>query len=279
MSLPVIAVLGAGDLGSACALRLFRSGFKVILIEKSSALDIHYIRNFTGTLYAGSKNILGITVRTVSGLLEKEALPFDNFEESFLPFMLNNNEIPLLTEKDSDALKTADISYLVIAQNSLTDIPAVNALLESEVKAVAFNNAASVNAAYLINREGLVVYPFLKDDFDANFGKASVKERETVKAPIEGVFMTDKEINALIHRKEEIGKINNIAIFSPYEGRLSGCLNSGAFVSAGTEIAEITSLKDSGNDGRKIPEKYTLLAGAVLEAVMFDLNLQKNKVS
>ena len=279
MSLPVIAILGAGDLGTACALRLFRSGFKVILIEQTMPQDIHYIRNFVSTVYSGKKEINGVKAKTVSGFLQQESLPFDNFEESFLPFMLNNYEIPVLTENDTTSLAAAEIKYLVITKSNLKDIPAVTALLNDEIKTIVFDDKVSNDGSYIINNSGLVIYPFLRDDYDAAPAEKQFKEADTIKAPLEGIFIADKEINSIVRLKDEVGKISNIPILSPYEGKLSGRLNSGAFVTSGTKIAEITSLKNEDNDGRKIPEKYTLLSGAVLEAVMFDLNLEKNQDS
>ena len=279
MSLPVIAILGAGDLGTACALRLFRSGFKVILIEKTAPQDIHYIRNFIGAVYSGKKEINGIKAKTVSGFLQQESLAVDNFEESFLPYMLNNNEIPILTENDTNSITSVKIAYLVIAQAELKKIPAIEVLLNDEVKTIGFDTDAVDIESYIIGSNGLVFYPFLRDEYDTDSAGKQIKKPDTIKAPIEGVFMADKEINSTIHLKNEVGKISNIPILSPYEGKLSGRLNSGAFVKAGTSIAEITPLNNEDNDGRKIPDKYNLLSGAVLEAVMFDMNLQKNENS
>ncbi len=273
---PVIAIVGAGDLGTACALRLFRSGFKVIMIEKRVAQDIHYIRNFVGAVYTGSKEINGVRGKTVSGFLEQESFAFDNFEDTFLSFMLNNKEIPLLTEKDIDSINTVKITHLIITKDDLIDIPAVKNLLNRDIKTIGFEGNSSTVLNYTINNSGLVVYPFLRNIYTDNPLETKIKSAESIKSPIEGIFVADKEINSVVQIKDEIGKIDSIPIFSPYEGKLSGRLNSGAFVESGTEIAEITLLKDNENDGRKIPEKFILLSGAVLEALMFDMNLQKN---
>lgn len=51
MKWPIILVTGSGDEATAVAVRLFRSGFKVILIVHNKPVDLHYHRNFTRCIF------------------------------------------------------------------------------------------------------------------------------------------------------------------------------------------------------------------------------------
>jgi len=52
-----IAILGAGNFGTATALRLFRSGFRPVLFELQNPTDLNYNRTFSDVVYRGSKAI------------------------------------------------------------------------------------------------------------------------------------------------------------------------------------------------------------------------------
>ena len=62
-----IYIFGASNLGSAIAMRLFRTGFHPVLIERQSPVDIHYNRTFNGSAFSGKKTIDGISAKTISG--------------------------------------------------------------------------------------------------------------------------------------------------------------------------------------------------------------------
>ena len=281
MALPVVAILGAGDLGTACALRLFRSGFKVIIVNQMISQNIHYSRNFLGAIYSGAKKINGVQVRTSADLFQREEMSFENFENSFLPFLLNNNEIPLLTEDEIASLSTIKIEYLIVTDEDLFAFSMNNGIIGDDTKVIIFDSLEIKKGNYIIRHDGLVNYPFLKDDFEVTkTDKITIEPKlDYIKAPIEGVFISQKDINSILHLKEEIGKIGDISILSPYGGKLTGLINSGAIVTAGTDLAEISPLRENRNDGKIIPEKQTLLAGGVLEALLFDLNLRNINIS
>ncbi len=281
MALPVVVILGAGDLGTACALRMFRSGFKVILIEAENHQNVHYTRNFSGVIYSGIKNINGVQARISSDLLQREDISIENFEKSFLPFILNNNEIPLVTESELSSLSRIKTHYLVIADPDLMGMINDYDVVDEDVKIITFHEMEISNATYIIDQSGLVIYPFLKEEFEI-LSKHDYKINTTlnyIKAPIEGIFISQKELNSSIRLKEEIGKIGNRSIVSLFEGKVTGLINSGTIVTKETNIAEINSLKESKYDGKIIPDEYTLLSGGVLEAILFDINLNDIDIS
>ena len=52
-----ILIIGAGDTGTVSAIRLFKSGFRPIMLEISHPSDLHYNRNFSDVVYQGKKII------------------------------------------------------------------------------------------------------------------------------------------------------------------------------------------------------------------------------
>jgi hypothetical protein len=275
MSLPLITILGSADLGTACALRFFRSGFKVVLLEEDIPKDVHYARNFSSVAYSGTKDINGVRARTPADLLQREALALEDFENSFLRFILNNNEIPFLSGDDIQSLLAIRTDYLVITKKELLKNVVVQKLLEKGANQVAFNSINIEGAHYAIDGRGLVQYPFLMDSYEPKPIESTMENICLLKSKLSGIFSTQKEINTWVRANEEICKIGDISLHSPCEGMLSGCLNSGLYIAEGDILVEISKEKGGKNDGKIIPNNNTLLAGGALEAVLFDLNLKK----
>jgi len=117
---------------------------------------------------------------------------------------------------------------------------------------------------------GRVNYPFLDDVYPDKI-IAAESQSTTIKAPLEGVFIANKKINDFIHEREPIATINQIPILSPASGKIEGLLNSGMFIKAATVFCQINSANSP--NAATIPEKYFSLAGGVLEALIYDINL------
>jgi len=272
-----VLIVGASDLGTACALRLFRSGLHVIIIEKDCPLDIYHARSFSNAVFSGSKTIDAITAKTYAQVLEEDALNSGSTVTNFIQFAVLNREIPVLTESDKVYLNHSNINYCIVCEPVLYK-KIIHALPE-ETSLIGFASEKKPDSyAYTICNSGAnfgrVFYAndaLLNTTSDISLNK---KEKyQQIKAPLEGVFQSSKSIDELIHEKEEIGKVDDIPILSPFLGRISGVLNSGVIISAGTVFAEI-DVSHSGLSGHFLSRDSFCLAGAVLEAVMYDSKLK-----
>jgi len=270
-------IIGASDLGTACALRLAHAGIQIVLIENDCPLDIYQSRSFSGAVFSGSKTIEGVTAGTIAKSIAGDNLAKNANVEEFITYTLKNREIPLVQASDSGYLKTFSIDYIIVTDETLYKNISIH--LYDNSTSVGFDTDADsrkyiytiCNAIFYFGR---VIYPHI--------GPAPLPEKrarhvmdsyEKIKSPIEGVFQSVKSVNDSIHEKEEIAKINEIPILSPVNGRISGILNSGVIVPAGAEFVEIDK-SYSGIPGNVISKDSMCLAGAVLEAILYDQNLK-----
>lgn len=271
-----VLIIGSGDIGTACALRLFHAGFRVIILESEQPLDIHHTRTFSEVAYLGYKAIQGVTARTIANVIESDDLQPDSTLTGFVRYQLTNREIAFIALPDASGLTELDISYAVVTQPEMETL--IKAHLSESVKRIGFIRALPDNSYhYAIAADdrhyGNVVYPFLQDEISAQPEKTlPVENTYPVKAPIEGVFTTIRTVNEQIIERDEIGKINDIAILAPASGRLSGLLNSGIIIKAKTIFAEISLRRDNAHF-HIIPKEAFCLAGGVLEAIMYDLKM------
>ncbi len=271
-----IMILGAGDAGTATALRLYRAGFKPFIVEENIPRDLYHRRNFCQAMFSGHKTVNGLTARTLPGAIERGDVPSDISLKEFLKLQAANREIPLITFDDLPQLKNEPIDVVFVAQNTLWPQAApfiadetVRIGLHSLEDADSINFRIADHPPYL----GQVLYPFEEYYYLTSPLPATEKPAKyAVKAPLEGVFTATKNPDEAVLEKEEIGRINEIPILAPVHGKISGILNSGLIVPQGAVFAEI-DLHPKALPAAVIPEKYFNIAGGVLEAILYHLHL------
>lgn len=275
-----ILICGTGDLASATAIRLFRAGFHVILLAADRPQDLHYQRTFSAAVYAGSREIEQVSADTVGGLLDKGDIDPDTTIPDFIHYTLANRHIPIIFADDfknnlnfvADYIFSSDADLFEVIPERISDDSVIIAPADIE---------SIEQAQYRICRDsvclGNVIYAFNRDSFtDCKKDDPDMKESEMVRAPLEGVFTTSCMLDGWIHEKQELGKINDIPILSPMSGKITGLLNSGLIITSGTAFAEVCPATKSISAKRLSFQSYAI-AGGVLEAILYDLNLNKTK--
>ena len=272
----VVLIYGLNDLATACALRLFRSGFQPVLCAPSQKNDLHSLRNFSAVLTGGKKVIEEVEAMTIAYAQQFYELSDQSSGEKICKHVLEDRKICVIDENEIKEIN-AIIHYLIAADNITDSINQV--LSEINSKFIRLSNYSSeLHANYTISAAkdtlGKVMYPFLSIEEENEKKNNDSENLYCVNAPIEGLFTADKSVNDLIIEKEIFGKINDIPILSPVSGKITGILHSGILLGKKEAIIEIDQSKK--NDGRIIPFRCFAIAGGVLEAILFDQNLYKD---
>jgi xanthine dehydrogenase accessory factor len=267
-----VCIIGSGTDGTACALRLFRAGFGIMIIEKSPPVDIYHHLTFSRAYFSGKRSIDGITARTLPGAIEAGLEP-DIQIKDFVDFQIKNREIALLTHEQVLFLKNIQIDYLVLTDSQVLADDIIHISNNTKLICIGFNENVA-DCRYRIANDpvhfGQVLYPFLDDKaFSSKEINGTSESDNIIKAPLEGVFTTLKQVGDNIYEKDEAGRINDIPILSPFAGRITGLLNSGLFIQSKTIFAEVNPVKNIISTS-VLPQSSFALAGGVLEAVIFD---------
>lgn len=64
----IVLIRGGGDLATGVAFRLYKSGFKVVIVELPKPLAVRRLASFSEAIYAGEVTIEGITAKKVSDI-------------------------------------------------------------------------------------------------------------------------------------------------------------------------------------------------------------------
>ena len=102
----IILIRGGGDLATGVAIRLIRSGLRVVLTEIAQPLAVRRTVAFAEAVYAGEVKVEGITAHSIPDLT-------DSFR---ILMVLGKQQIPILVDPDCTSAKRLHVSVIVDAR-------------------------------------------------------------------------------------------------------------------------------------------------------------------
>ncbi len=261
-----VLICGTDDLATASAIRLYRAGLQVALANFQNPVDLHHHRTFTRAIFNGNRLIKGIRACTFSYCLENELVHADSDLNGFLQYAWLNKEIPVLLVEELQRGAYLLFDFVIILNDEV--YRSLEKSLPDSIHMI--SGVENVEATYHVftsgPRLGQVKYPFEEEEPESGAEKS---KNHVVRAPIEGVFVAEKNAGDKVFEKEVLAKIAEIPILSPVSGVVLGILNSGGIVTRHTPLVEIGKITPNFNV-RELPLTAWAVAGGVLEAVLFD---------
>lgn len=259
---PLILIRGGGDLASGVALRLFRVGFQVAILELDKPLAVRRTVSFSEAVYEGTHTVEGVTARLVSA---------DQFQVA-----LEAGEIPVLVDPQANILRNQFLTsprttFLVDAR-----------LLKSEPEPLAvelplhiglgpgFSAGDNCHAVIETRRSHTLGRVYWQGPAQADSGQPEGDPKRVLRAPVSGNVQPFKEIGELCREGERIASMNGQEIISPFDGILRGLIHPRVDVPAGMKIGDMDPRNDPAMC-RLVSDKALSIGGGVLEAVLIKL--------
>lgn len=259
---PLILIRGGGDLASGVALRLFRVGFQIAILELDKPLAVRRTVSFSEAVYEGTQTVEGVTARLVSA---------DQFQVA-----LEAGEIPVLIDPQANILRnqfltSPRMTFLVDAR-----------LLKSEPEPLAvelplhiglgpgFSAGDNCHAVIETRRSHTLGRVYWQGPAQADSGQPEGDPKRVLRAPVSGNVQPFKQIGELCREGERIASVNGEAIVSPFDGVLRGLIHPRVDVPAGMKIGDVDPRNDPAMC-RIVSDKSLSIGGGVLEAVLIKL--------
>lgn len=264
-----IVIMGAGDRGTAAALRLFHSGFQPVLLERGQPSDLHFIRNFTDVIYCERKTVEDVQAAVVLPATPDQVLPEQ------LRKCAANRIIPVINTLDTgdqDILKRIRPEVLVDCTRSFGQTK------KTDLAWSDFPCVIRIGFIYNVGEDGHYIIGDNQQYYGLVFSSRHQITPEypaldtVLRSPLQGVFQTVKRIGDEVQERETIGLINNIKIMAPNKGYITGLLHSGHFVLAGQPLFELVSYQKSREALVTLPANCRAIAGGILETVLRHLS-------
>lgn len=258
----IILLRGGGDLASGVALRLNKSGFKVVITELPKPLAVRRMACFSEAIYSGEVTIEGIVAKRVNDIDD----PLRILQ------LLSKGRIPVIIDPDGKSIQAVHPTVIVDARM----LKAAPEPLRHTAKLYiglgpGFIGGANCHAAIETKRGpwlGRVLWdgPTLDDSGIPEPVGAKHSER-ALYAPNEGTLTTLKQIGDHVIEGEPVASIDGQEIIAPFSGLLRGLIHPNAEIKRGMKIGDL----DPRNDPdlcNHVSDKALAIGGGVLEAIL-----------
>lgn len=259
----LVVIRGAGDLGSGVALRLWRSGFDVVLLERDRPMAVRRTVAFSEAAFEGAAVVEGVT-----------AVLAESVDD--VPRIVGAGRIPLLIDPEAvsvSALRPRAVVDAVLAKRNLGTrkewAPMVIGL------GPGFRAGDDVHAVVETNRGPNLGRVLWRGGAEANTGQPAPvgghAADRVLRAPATGVISDGCTIGAVVDRGNAVCAVAGVPVPAAFTGLVRGLLRDGAVVSRGTKIGDLDPRMDRSLVER-VSDKSLAVAGGVLEAVMMGLH-------
>ena len=265
----LVLLRGGGDLASGVALRLQRSGIKVVIIELAEPLAVRRTVSFAETVYEGRHTVEGVAACLVT--------------PEQLPAALEADEIPVLVDPDADILLSslrhssgqAFLFPVVIDARLIKQPPAplpISVPLHIGL-GPGFHAGVNCHAAIETRRSHTLGRVYWNGSTQPDSGQPEGDPRRVLRAPIDGIFIGHKQIGEHCEPGELIAEVESpignhkSQIVNPIAGVLRGLIRDGVQVTKGLKIGDIDP-RDDRSACFLVSDKGLAIGGAVLEAIL-----------
>jgi len=255
-----VLIRGGGDLATGAAIRLHRSGIKVLITELPKPLAVRRMVSFAETVYEGHHTVEGVKSRLI------EADQFSAWDDA--------DEIPVLIDPDADILST--FRFPVVVDARLTKQPSaplpVNVPLHIGL-GPGFYAGRDCQAVIETRRSHTLGRVIWDGKSQSDSGEPEGDPRRVLRSTDEGVVISLANIGDHLEEGQLIGKIqsktknHNSEIVSPFAGALRGLVHDGLYVSKGMKIGDVDP-RDDSSASFLVSEKALAIGGGVLEAIL-----------
>ena len=228
-----VLIIGGGDVGSAIAHVLFRSGFAVVISERQQSTHARRGMAFTDALFDGSALLEGIEARWLPDVAAVEDCWKDG---SF---------IPLTTVPETQLLAMLRFDVVVDATMRRNRIPPDLRSPGATAVGVGPGYSPGVNCDVAIESQwGESMGRVLRDSPAAERSGGpraldGVTRERFAKAPLDGVWHTRATLGQVVRAGDVLGQLEGELITAPISGHLRGLAHDGVRVMRGQVLLEV----------------------------------------
>ena len=262
----IVLMRGAGDLASGVALRLHRSGFRVIMTELAQPVVVRRMVSFAEAIYRGEFEVEGVVAKHAEELSEVQ----DIFIAGKIPILVNpeGSIIDRLKENTWDSSRFVLIDGRMIKQKPERGLDQANLVIGLGPGFIAGEDCHAIVETKRGHFLGRVIW---QGSAQANTGVPegvqNYSSERVLRAPTDGVMQGLAEIGEHISPGQIVAVVKDQPVKAPFRGVLRGLLHSGLTIKRGLKVGDL----DPRDDPRYcwlVSDKSLAVGGGVLEAIL-----------
>jgi len=259
MKQTVVAVRGGGDIATGVAHRLFRCGFKVLVLEVSQPTVIRRKVAFAQAVYSGS-----IEVEEITAVLASKPEMVEDIWQS--------KKIPVLIDPDLSCLEILQPRVLVEATLAKKNTCITRDLAPLTI-ALGPGFTADKNVNFVIETMrghdlGRIID---KGTTAANTGipepVLGYTEERVLRAPCDGIVKSVLSIGDTVRKGDTVCLVGGQPVISSIDGVLRGCIMDDLQTHKGSKIGDVDP-RGIKENCFTISDKARAIGGSVLEVIL-----------
>jgi len=261
---PAVLVIGGGELGSAVAHRLVRSGLRVAIADLERPTCVRRRVSFATVLTEGPMEIEG-----VAGVRARSAAEARKTAAAGKVAVLGVPRGPT----DYGRLASEVGAAVVVDARMLKGNHGISRGLAPLVVGLGpgFKAPGEVDAVIETNRGHNLGRVIRSGEAEADTGKpgeiCGYSAERVIRAPASGVFVSEARLGAIVARGQVVGRVGGEEVAAPIAGLLRGLVADGVEVERGRKIGDVDP-RGEAIDVSTISDKGRAVAGGVLETVV-----------
>ncbi len=259
----LVVIRGGGDLATGVAVRLFRAGFKIIILEIERPTVIRLAVSFARTVYESKAVIEGIEGVLVSSCEEAENV-------------INKRKIAVLIDPEGNYINKLNPTILVdaiLAKRNLgtrkNQAPLVIGLGPGFTAGKDVDVVVETMRGHNLGRVYYQGQAAPNTGVPGEVGGESI--RRLLRAPADGKITPLHSIGDMVEVREAIAEVEGIPLKAEISGVLRGLIYPQSRVTKGMKVGDIDP-RGIRDHCFTISDKARSIGGAVLEAICAYLN-------
>lgn len=256
----VVIIRGGGDLASGTIHRLYRCGYRILVLECEKPTAIRRMVSFCEAVYDGQSSVEGVLCRKINSIGECEAV-------------WAAGEIPLMVDTEGDILKKYRPAALVDAILAKRNLGTTRDMSDLTI-ALGPGFVAGDDVDYVVETmrghnlarvitKGAALPNTGVPGMIAGFGKERV-----IHAPASGEIHCISKIADIVEKDQILAWIGDTLVRASLTGVLRGIIRDGFTVPKGMKIADIDPRKEQKKNCFTISDKARCIAGSVVEILL-----------
>lgn len=257
----VVIVRGGGDIASGAIQKLYRSGFRVLVLEVDKPSAIRRKVCFSEAIYDEETNIEGIRAVRVNC----EAEIFKAWRDNVIPVVVDPKG------KYIELLKPEIVVDAILAKKNLgTNMnmaPYTIALGPGFEAGVDVNIVVETNRGHNLGR--LIFEGKAAKDTGIPGVIAGYSKERVIYSPASGIINNARDIGDIVNKGDILSYIGTETVKATIDGVLRGTIRNNTEVFKGLKIADIDPRLSETKNCFTISDKARNIGGAVLESILY----------
>lgn len=257
----MVIVRGGGDIASGVIQKLYRCGFKVLVLEIENPTCIRRAVSFSEALFEDEIEVEGIKSVRVRNLEE--------IEDAW-----KNNKVPVIVDPKGsyiNLLKPKAVVDGILAKKNLGTY--INMAPITIALGPGFEAGKDVDVVIETNRGHNLGRLIFNGEAQADTGAPGniggyTKER-VIYSPCDGVINNVREIGDIVKKEEPLAYVGDYIVRATIDGVLRGIIRNNSKVYKGLKIADIDPRLEERKNCFTISDKARTIGGGVLEALIY----------